>query len=167
MKTVTFEKINRTHYKPITEIYNYFIRHSTATYHIRELSEQDVIAHFEISSASTEGFIIRNNKHLAGFCLIRQYNKKQGYKYTYEITIYLKPGHAKQGIGTKTIAFLEQIAREKKVHVLIAGICTENSASISLFEKSGYKKCGYFQEMGYKFNRFLDNVYFQKILDAE
>jgi len=49
--------------------------------------------------------------------------------------------------------------------VLIAGICAENQASISLFEKFGYKKCGLFKEVGYKFDRYLDTIYYQKRLE--
>jgi L-amino acid N-acyltransferase YncA len=161
---ITFKKINQRHYKPITEIYNYYIRHSTITYHIMELSQKDVISHFEIASAATEGFIIRYNRHIAGFCLIRQYNAKQGYRHTYEITVYIKPDYARQGIGTKAVKFLKQVAEAKKVHVLIACICAENKGSIRLFEKAGYKKCGFFPEVGYKFDRYLDNVYYQKKL---
>jgi len=128
--------------KFISEVYNFFILESTATYHIRVLS----------------------GKEDAGFCLIKPYNKKKGgYFRTNEIIIYIKNQYQKKGIGKKPIEYLENIAKIKNIHVIIAGICTENISSIRLFEKSRYVKCGFFREFGYKFDRILDNVYYQKI----
>lgn len=111
MNTIVFEQINHTHYKSITEIYNYYIRYSTATYHIEPLSEHEVIAHFEFSAKNTEAFIIKDNEETAGFCLLRPCSKKGGYKFTYEITIYLKPDYEQKGIGSKAVIFLEKVAK--------------------------------------------------------
>jgi L-amino acid N-acyltransferase YncA len=163
---ISFKKIKYEHFKTVTEIYNYYIRNSTATYHIATLDEKGVAEHFELKSVNTKSYVITNNKEIIGFCLIRPYSKKEGYKYTYEITIYLKSDYRKKGIGAKALLFLEDMARKSKIHMLIAGICDENAESIKLFEKHGYSRCGDFKEVGYKFNRYLDTIYYQKRIDS-
>jgi phosphinothricin acetyltransferase len=52
----------------------------------------------------------------------------------------------------------------QNVHVLIASICGENTGSIRLFESLRLDKCAHFREVGEKFGRRLDVVYYQKIL---
>jgi phosphinothricin acetyltransferase len=47
-------------------------------------------------------------------------------------------------------------ASQAKVHVMIAGIEAENTASIRLHEKLGFRVAGTFSEVGIKFGRWLD-----------
>ncbi|MBY9006323.1 MAG: N-acetyltransferase [Candidatus Lokiarchaeota archaeon] len=152
----------------ITGIYNFFILKSTATYHIRQLSKNEMQDYFMLFDPLVDGFIISIVEKAIGFCLIKPYNKdKEGYNLTYEITIYIKNRFHHKGIGKKAIKYLENIAKIKNIHVIIAGICTENIVSTKFFESCGYSKCGIFKEVGYKFDRLLDNVYYQKILKSD
>ncbi|MBN1215011.1 MAG: N-acetyltransferase [Candidatus Lokiarchaeota archaeon] len=161
---IYFRPIENKDLKFISEVYNYFILKSTATYHIKILTEKEIRDYFMLFDPLIDGFIVSLGKEDAGFCLIKPYNKKKGgYFRTYEITIYIKNQYQKKGIGKKAIEYLEIIAKIKNIHVIIAGICTENISSIRLFERCGYIKCGFFKEVGYKFDRILDNVYYQKI----
>jgi phosphinothricin acetyltransferase len=164
MNDLTFEKVNNKHYKIISEIYNYYISNSTATYHVKPLKLKEVITHFQIKDKHSLSFVIKRNSAICGFCCLRPYSKKEGYKFTCEISIYIKNDFVKKGIGSSALKFLEKIAKENNIHVIIAGICAENKGSIKLFRKNGYKECGHFKEVGFKFNRFLDNVYFEKII---
>jgi L-amino acid N-acyltransferase YncA len=164
MGHVSFRKIEKREYPEIAGIYNHYVLHSTATYHIGELSVESVINYFEIERQGTYSFSILVDEAMCGFCLIRPYSKKEGYEFTYEITIYLADDHTRKGIGTLALRHLEAVAKEHNVKTIIAGICAENKGSIRLFIKNKYKKCGFFKNMGFKFGRMLDNIYFQKVL---
>lgn len=148
----------------ITELYNYYVIHSTATYQIRPLAASQLNESFHLSSPEVNAFIIEVAGQNAGFCLIKPYSAKEGYQHTYEVSIYLKPEYCHQGLGQQALKHLEARARECGLHVLLAGICAENEGSIRLFEKCNYTRCGYFKELGYKFDRRLDNVYYQKLV---
>jgi phosphinothricin acetyltransferase len=153
---------NNIHY--ITKLYNYYITNTTVTYHIKKLSEDEVLNYFHLNDSLVKTFIINSCDNPIGFCLIKPFSPKEGYKFTYEVSIYLENNQTNKGIGLKALNFLEKIAIENNIHVLIASICASNLASARLFEKCGYKKCGYFKEVGFKFGKKLDNVYYQKIL---
>jgi L-amino acid N-acyltransferase YncA len=148
----------------ISKIYNYYVLQSTATYHIGTLTVEETAGYFGLGEAQTKAYLIRYGGDTAGFGLIRPYSKKQGYAYTSEITIYLHKDYTGKEIGSRAVSFLEEVARQNGTHVLLAGICTENTASMRLFRKAGYSECGLFKEVGYKFERFLDTAYFQKII---
>jgi L-amino acid N-acyltransferase YncA len=164
METIKFEEIRETDYGNITVLYNYYVRTSTATYHIAELSVDDTIGCFELRERATYGYMIRIGNDTAGFCLLRRYNKKEGYRYTSEISVYLDERFTNAGIGTRAIVHLDTVAKDKGIRTIVAGICAENIGSIKLFEKNNYVRCGYFQKMGFKFGRDLDNVYYQKLI---
>ncbi len=62
------------------------------------------------------------------------------------------------------LAELIEEARERKVHVLIAGIEAGNAASIALHRSQGFEECGTLKQVGQKFGRWLDLLFMQKIL---
>ena len=67
-------------------------------------------------------------------------------------------------IGNEVLAYLENMARNAGISVVIGIISGDNGSSIKLFEKNGYEKYGHFKQIGEKFNKILDVVYYQKIL---
>ena len=96
--------------------------------------------------------------------MVNQHKKKQAYDGSAEVTIYLKPEYLGQGIGSTSLKFIEEFAKDKGFHVLIATICKENEKSKFLFEKHGYEQCAHYREVGYKFGRKLDIITYQKII---
>lgn len=57
-----------------------------------------------------------------------------------------------KGFGTKMIQALEEIARKKRVGLLLASINPENFASVKTAEKCGFKR---FKESGYWYKKLL------------
>jgi L-amino acid N-acyltransferase YncA len=52
-------------------------------------------------------------------------------------------------------------ARELGKHTMIAGVDSENSASLRFLERFGFERAGRLREVGFKFDRFLDLVFLQ------
>ncbi len=164
-ENISFKPVEKKNLEFISEVYNIYISNSTSTYHIKPLSKKEVEEYFMLDNNLVSAYIIDLKNKNIGFCLLKPYNKhKEGYDHTYEISIYLKKEFHKKGVGIKAVEFLEHIAKGRKMHAIIVGICTENIASNKLFEKCGYQKCGFFKEVGFKFNRWLDTIYYQKLL---
>jgi L-amino acid N-acyltransferase YncA len=57
------------------------------------------------------------------------------------------------------------LARKQKLHTMIAVIDAENQDSIEFHEKFGFKTVGIIKESGFKFDRWLDSVFMQLILE--
>ena len=49
-------------------------------------------------------------------------------------------------------------------HVMVAGIASDNDASLRLHERHGFFETGRMPEVGFKFERWLDLVLMQKRL---
>ena len=60
---------------------------------------------------------------------------------------------------------LMESAKALGKHVMVGGLDAANTASIALHERFGFTRVGLMPEVGYKFDRYLDLLLVQKILD--
>jgi L-amino acid N-acyltransferase YncA len=158
-------KAEEKHLEAILEIYNYYINNSTATYYTHELSLAEMHKKIFFENERFQSFVIQNeNDEVIGFCSLCQYNTKDGYDRTAEISMYIHADYTGKGIGSHAMEFLEKKAREYGFHILIGAATSKNTASIKMFEKAGYSKCAHYKEIGFKFGEVLDDVHYQKIL---
>ena len=81
-----------------------------------------------------------------------------------EVTVYVAPGHAGRGIGSRLYGELFPILKTRGIHAVIGGIALPNEASVALHEKFGMRKVAHFEEVGFKFDRWIDVGYWQRTL---
>jgi L-amino acid N-acyltransferase YncA len=166
-ESINFTELEESEIKEILDIFNYYVLNSTATFFVNELNVEEFIPLVFFSENFYKTFLIKDNNEIAGYCLLGPYKSRCGYAKTAEITIYLKSDFCGKGIGHQAISFLDEFAGKNNIHVIIAGVCTENKSSMQLFLNNGYEQCASFKEVGFKFGRYLDTAYFQKILRCE
>jgi L-amino acid N-acyltransferase len=68
-----------------------------------------------------------------------------------------------RGVGTAVLGPLLEIARSRGFHAMVAGIDATNEASLKLHAKFGFEKVAHFHEVGWKFERWLDLVFLERI----
>lgn len=159
-----FKRVEEAHIPALREIYLYYVNHSTATFHKREISLEEMrdLLIFENPKYESYGIWLEND--LCGYVILTKYKEREAFEFSAEVTIYLKNGYEGRGIGSRAIQFIEERAKTKDIHTLLALICGENTGSINLFEKNHYKRCAEYKEVGFKFNRWLDLLCYQKII---
>ena len=150
----------------ILDIINHNILHSTALYDytIRTYEQQKTILEDKIS----KGFpviVAETDGKLAGFGMYGEFRFREAYKHTVEHSVYVAGGFQGKGIGKLLLEELIRIARQQKRHTLIAVIDAENQSSVKFHEQFGFKTVGVLKETGFKFNRWLDTVFMQLILE--
>jgi phosphinothricin acetyltransferase len=161
---ITFEEMTEAYLEEARSIYNYYVLNSTATFQIHESSPDEMRELVFFTNPRYRTYVIKAADIVCGYVLLTQFKKREAYDRAAEVTIYLKQGYTGQGIGRYAVEMIEAYAVAQNVHVLIASICGENTGSIRLFESCGFDKCAHFREVGEKFGRRLDVVYYQKIL---
>lgn len=165
-KEIGFIPVEEKHVEAIKNIYNYYVEHTTVTFHSELLDKEEMRGILFFKNPRFVSFaIIGNDGIVMGYIVIGYYKPRQAYDFTAEVTIYLHPDYTGRGIGNRAMEFIESKAREMKFHALLGVICSENQASINLFKKFGYWECAHFKEVGLKYNRLLDVVVYQKILN--
>lgn len=165
MMKIQYIVITESDFEFIKEIYNYYILHSTTTYYTERISIEELKEFILPGHKKYKSYIIKVNDNNCGFCYISQFKKRQAYDRTAEVSLYLKPEYTGQGIGKNALRHLEKVASKNNICVLIGIISGDNERSMKLFEKSGYEKCAHLKQVGEKFNKILDVVYYQKIIN--
>lgn len=157
-----FKELEERDLPEIKSIYDWYIEHSTATYHTEPITLDQLKEFIYTNHPFYKSYLILADRETAGYCFLTYYKKRQAYDRTAEVTIYLKAGSCRKGIGKIALEFLEKKAVEHGLKNLVGIISGDNTGSISLFEKSGYNKCAHFKNVGEKFGKILDVVAFQK-----
>ena len=165
MMSIKWIDLQEKDFEIVKEIYNYYVLHSTATYHTEELSVEELKKQIPLNHPKYRSYLIKDNGITCGYSYISQYKPRKAYDRTAEVTVYLKPGHTGKGIGEQALAKLESVAKEEKIKVLIGIISADNQQSVRLFEKCGYEKCAHLKKVGEKFGKILDVVYYQKSIN--
>lgn len=164
--TLKFEPIKEEHIDIVREIYLYYIKNSTATFHINEVSYEEMRQLVIFENPKYESYLIKQDDEICGYVVLTQFKPREAFGHSAEITIYLKYGYEGRGIGGQALKFIEERAKqsEKEINTLLALVCGENIGSRILFERNGYAVCGEFKRVGYKFERWLDLITYQKFI---
>jgi L-amino acid N-acyltransferase YncA len=148
----------------LTSIYNYYIKNTTVTFHSKELGIEDMREILFDDDPRFPSYAVFDGDELCGYCILAHFKKREAYDNTAEVTVYLRNGLERRGIGTFAVKRLEEIAVQNGFHALLAVICAENEGSAGLFSSLGYEKCAFYKEVGIKFGRLLDVVCYEKII---
>ncbi|MFN8528831.1 MAG: N-acetyltransferase family protein [Anaerolineae bacterium] len=99
-----------------------------------------------------------------GWGALSKFREKIGYQFTVEHSVYVAAGSRGQGVGRAIVQALIGEARSLGKHVLIGGVEKSNEASLRLHRGLGFEEVAHFKQVGYKFGRWLDLVFLQKVL---
>ena len=150
----------------ILDIINYNILNSTALYDYKTrdfetqktILEDKIIKGFPVIVAECDG-------KLVGFGMYSEFRFREAYKFTVEHSVYVSPNEMGKGIGKMIMAQLIFLAKAQGFHTMIGVIDSENKSSITFHEQFGFKTVGIIKESGYKFDRWLDSVFMQLLLE--
>ena len=96
----------------------------------------------------------------------RGWTRFPGYRHTRELTIHVDEVHHGRGVGRLLMQTLIDRARSSGVHVLVSAIDSDNEASIDFHQRLGFVEVGRMPEVGRKFDRWLDLVLMQLVVDG-
>jgi phosphinothricin acetyltransferase len=149
----------------ILEIINFNILNSTTLYDYQPRTLENQISIFQEKLAKGFPIIVAiENDIVVGFGYYSEFRFREAYRFTVEHSVYAHPKHIGKGIGKQILESLIDLAKAQKLHTMIGVIDSENKNSIAFHEKFGFKTAGYIKESGYKFDRWLDSVFMQKML---
>lgn len=160
----TFER----HADAILAIFNDAILHSTALYDYNARTLQNMVAWFEAKRAGNFPVIGIEDADgtLVAFGSFGSFRAWPAYKYTVEHSVYVHAAHRGHGLGRRVMQALIAAARDHEVHAMVGAIDATNAGSIALHAGLGFKHVGTLPQVGYKFGRWLDLVFYQLLLET-
>lgn len=154
------------HAAAILDILNDAIVTSTALYDYKPRTLDNMTSWFNAKEAGRFPVIGAVNEAgtLMGFASYGTFRAWPAYKYSVEHSVYVHRDHRGKGLAMSLMRELIAVAESQDYHVMIGGIDVTNAASIALHEKLGFTHAGTIREAGFKFGRWLDLAFYQKIL---
>lgn len=146
----------------LCRIYNHYVVHSIATFEQEPVSEEEMAHRMSIVTRHFPWLVVEGEGQVTGFAYANFWKARRAYRQTLEATIYLSHDVLGQGLGLGLYQALHEQLRERNdCHRVLACISLPNPASVALHEKLGYRRVGYFSEVGKKFGRWVDVEYWQ------
>lgn len=150
----------------LVDIINYNILNSTSLYDYHPRTLENQIAIFE--DKLNKGFpiivaVVENQ--VVGFGYYSEFRFREAYRFTVEHSVYVLNNFHGKGIGKLLMQRLIDLAKQQKLHTMIAVIDSENQNSIKFHEQFGFKTVAVLRETGFKFNRWLHSQLMQLLLE--
>lgn len=154
-------------HEEIARIYNHYVLNTTATFEEHKVSPEGMSARInEVMGSNLPWLVLNHNDRVMGYAYATKWKDRSAYRYTVESSIYIEPGQTEQGMGSMLYSELFRILQNNGIHVVMGGITLPNEASVAFHEKFGMEKVAHFKQVGYKFGRWVDIGYWQRILSS-
>ena len=152
---------------PILEIYNEIILNTTAVYDYRPHTLEMRKAWYDAKRRDGYPVLLAEEEgRILGFGSLGPFRAWAAYQYTVENSIYVDAALRGRGIGRILLAPLIRAAEQMDMHAVLAGIDSTNDASLALHRSFGFEEVARFKQVGYKFGRWLDLVFLEKLLEG-
>jgi L-amino acid N-acyltransferase YncA len=149
----------------IVNIYNHHVLHTIVTFEEQAVSAPDIAKRMrDVEAASLPWLVAERNGSVEGYAYAAPWHPRRSYRFSAEVTVYVASDQTRKGLGTMLYAQLLSSLRSRQIHTALGGIALPNEASVALHEKFGFKKVAHLEAVGFKFNRWIDVGYWQRIL---
>ena len=144
----------------LKEIYNYYVTDTVVTFEEDPVSTADMKQQIEAAlDDDLPWFVAESDSVIRGYAHASKWKGRCAYRYTVEITAYISHLETSKGWGTRLYQSLFAELKNRSTHAVIGGIALPNPGSIALHEKFGMTKVGQFDEVGFKFNQWVNVGY--------
>jgi phosphinothricin acetyltransferase len=175
MSNITIRRANKEDIQDIQNIYGYYTENTAISFEYETPTLEEFTKRFENISSKFPYLVAEmtqeQEKKIVGYAYGNTLITRAAYDYCAELTIYLDPEARKCGIGRKLYETLEEQLAEQGIKNLYACIgspieedkyLTNNSEQFH--QHLGFKRNGLFYKCGYKFGRWYNMIWMEKII---
>ena len=150
----------------ITRIYAHAVRHGTASFELDPPDEAEMTRRMQALLDGGFPYIVaENGGDLAGYAYAGPYRTRPAYRFTVEDSIYVDPNAHRRGIGRVLLVRLIEESERRGFRQMLAVIGdSAQTPSIEVHRALGFRLVGNFENVGFKFGRWLDSVLMQRDL---
>ncbi len=140
----------------LAEMYNYYIRETTSTIELEEITIADFEARIKKITSKFPYIVWEEKGEILGYACANTFRERAGYRFTVETSVYLRKDQFGKQLGTALYTELMRLIKEQGFHRAIGGLTLPNPASERFHEKLGFKKVAHFDQVGRKFDQWYD-----------
>jgi phosphinothricin acetyltransferase len=148
----------------IAAIYNYYIENTVVSFEEESVSEAEMRRRIAYARSFCPWLVAEEKGELLAYAYGSPWTARTGYRNSVESTVYVAHDHRREGLGIELYRRLINRLKSQGMHCAIAVIALPNPASVALHEKLGYQKVGELEEVGWKFEHWVNVGYWQLLL---
>jgi phosphinothricin acetyltransferase len=159
---VRIDPMTQADWDAVAEIYRQGIEAGHATF------ETDVPGYAEWDAAhlSDPRLVARLDGDLVGWAALSPVSDRCVYGGVAEDSVYVAPAFGGRGVGRRLLTELVRRSEEAGIWTVQAGIFPENTASLALHERCGFRVVGRRERLGRHHGRWRDVVFVERRSDA-
>ncbi|MEM9656939.1 MAG: N-acetyltransferase family protein [Planctomycetota bacterium] len=148
----------------INSIYNYYVGCSTTTYDNVLWTIDQRRRWWADRPAIHPVTVACRDRQVVGWGALNAFRGRPGYRWTVENSVYVDPKQLRRGVGANLMRDLIDRAGDLGLRTIVAVVDAEQSASVAIHRRFGFREIGRLEQVGYKFDRWLDALLLQLLL---
>ena len=148
--------VRETDAPAVSGIYQHYIEDTAITFEETPVESAEMAARIRAISAAYPYLVWEGPEGVEGYAYANKWKERASYRFSVELSIYLRKGSEGKGIGTALMEKLLGELQKTSIHAVVSWITLPNDRSVALHEKFGFEKIAHFKEIGWKFGQWQD-----------
>lgn len=150
----------------ITAIYAHAVRTGTGSFEIEAPDQAEMARRRDdVLSKGLPYLVAETDAGVLGYAYASPFRPRPAYRFSVENSVYVDAAARGQGLGSLLLAELIILCTHWGARQMLAVIGdSANAGSMALHRRAGFQPAGRFENVGHKFDRWLDVVLMQRAL---
>lgn len=156
--TIKIETMKAIDWEQVRDIYIEGIETGNATFQ----QEAPTWEEWDMSHLFECRFVARSEGDVLGWCALTPVSSRCVYRGVAEVSVYVGVKSQGRGVGSLLMDELVRASEENGIWTLQSGIFPENTGSIYLHKKFGFREVGVRERIGKMNGVWRDNLFFER-----
>lgn len=146
----------------LAAIYAYYVENTAVTFEYVAPSAEEFGERIAHKLEKYPYIVAEENGRAVGYAYADMYRERAAFNWSCELSVYVDKNETGKGTGKLLYNALIAILKLQGFVSVVASITYPNDPSVALHEKMGFSHLGTMHDIGYKFGRWLDLMWFEK-----
>ncbi len=148
------------------KLYNHYVENTTVSFEVDALTDADFGARVETITQRFPYLVWEDDRsgEVLGYAYLNVYSERLAYRFTCDLSIYVRREHHNIGIGHMLYRAIETLAYEQGFFSIVAIVSEENKESIKFHERQGFVRVADLDDIAFKQGRWVGVRYYRKML---
>lgn len=155
----------------IRDIYAPYVIYSAVSFEYEVPTVEEFRTRIDNTLKKYPYLVAVENDLILGYAYASSFHSRKAYEFSAELSVYVKEGERRKGIGKKLYTKLEEILSEQNVCIVHACISVTEGEderltndSETFHKKMGFKTVGKHELCGYKFGKWYSVIWMDKVI---
>ncbi len=172
MTDIKIRNVTKKDVKALLEIYSPYVKNTAISFEYEVPGRKEFLRRIKGITKNYPYLCVEMNSEIFGYAYASAFKERDAYKWSVELSIYVKEGFHGMGLGQALYGALEKELKKMGIVNMYAciGIPTEHDdeylthSSEKFHEHLGFKRVGTFINCGKKFDRWYSMIWMEKII---